>query len=113
MIKTYNTPEVFDVFRATMDELWFSLEYGTYQAVFNDKQNNVEWFFSITKDFSITIYNTILHFKKGERIRTGQSKKIDETNFSKLLLDLDLRIANIRTNEENTYLQALVWSKKF
>lgn len=113
MINIYQSKAVFNIASATIKELNFDLKNGRYYVNFNERLSSIEWFFIIEKDFSIKINNKTINFKVWEKIRIVQSKKIDESWFSKLFLDLDMRIANIRTNESNSYLQALISSKKY
>ncbi|MCF7835001.1 L-histidine N(alpha)-methyltransferase [Candidatus Gracilibacteria bacterium] len=113
MINIYQSKAVFNIASATIKELNFDLKNGRYYVNFNERLSSIEGFFIIEKDFSIKINNKTINFKVGEKIRIVQSKKIDESGFSKLFLDLDMRIANIRTNESNSYLQALISSKKY
>lgn len=113
MMEVYRSKEVFDVFWSTMEELGFDLKKWKYEPIFNERLSAIEGFFMIEKDFDININWKVLWFKSWEKIRIAQSKKMDESWFSKIFLDLDMRIANLRTSESNTYLQALVSSKKF
>jgi uncharacterized SAM-dependent methyltransferase len=112
MIRSYKQKDVFEFVFATLKEIWFSRNYGTLEPIFKERTNTIELIFTIKKKIVITINKQKIQFNKGEKIRVAQSKKIDESWFSKLFLDLDLRIANIRTNESNSYLQALISSKK-
>jgi uncharacterized SAM-dependent methyltransferase len=111
-MKTYNSNEVIDVFMATLEELWCTRKSWLCMPLFNERNKAVEWFFILSEDITFKILDTTVWFTKWERIRVGLSKKLDESSLSQLLLDLDLRIANIRTNETNSYLQVLVGSKK-
>ena len=112
MIKSYNEEIVYNVPMSTISELWFSQKDWYHEAIFNHKTSTIESFFFIKKDFDLIINNKKISFSSWEKIRIMQSRKIDEMQFSKLFLDLDLRIANIRTNYSNSYLQALVWAKR-
>jgi uncharacterized SAM-dependent methyltransferase len=112
MINVYNSDEVAHVMTSTIEELWFNLTHWKYEAIFNERLSAVEWFFIIEKNFTIEIWGKVFSFSPWERIRLAQSKKIDEKWFSELFLELDMRIANLRTNDANTYLQALISSKK-
>ncbi len=113
MMDVYNSKDVSNVFLWTIDELGFPLLKWFYEAIFNERTNAVEWWFVIKEDFEIKIKDTILSFSTKERIRIWQSKKLDESSLSKIFLDLDLRIANIRTDSNNSYLQVLVSPKKY
>jgi len=112
MIRSYQTKEIFDQVGSTAKTIWFDVQEKMYDVSFNEKISSIEIFITIPKSTTIKIKNTLITFQKSEKIRVAQSKKINELEFSRLFLDLDLRIANIRTNETNSYLQALISSKK-
>lgn len=113
MLKTYNHSDSLNVMSATISELWIHINQCIYEATFNEKSSSIEWFVTMNQEINLNIWGTSFKLNKWDTIRIWQSRKIDETTFSKLFLDLDLRIANLRTNESNTYIQALVWPKKF
>jgi len=78
----------------------------------NQQKSAIEIFFIFEGNTSITLLGQTISFKIGERLRLAVSHKINEESLSKIFSTLDVRIANIRTNTSNTYLQALISPKR-
>lgn len=112
MLNWYDAPLSLQHDFWTLKELWVSEKSWEFKLNFNYRTNSVENFFIFSKKVEVNILWENIVFKTWERIRIFKSEKINEAKFSEILLDLDFRIANLRTSEDNTYLQILVWSKK-
>ena len=61
----------------------------------------------------LNIWEYRILFKKWDKIQTLLSKKMDEEKFIKLFLDLDYRIVNLRTNNEDTFIEVMIAPKKY
>ena len=97
---------------ATLEYLWFKKENWNIETIFNKSLLSVETYFVFKNDLNINIEWKEYVFRKWEKIKVFHSKKINEEEFSKILVWLDLRICNLRTSKDNLYLQVLVENKK-
>jgi len=112
MIKNYNSDIVKTLVLSTLSELWISIDSWITYWIFDTSKKLIEMYWKLEENLSLSIASTSIEFQKWERIRIAISQKIDEIKLSQIITDLDLRIANIRTNSANSYLQVLISSKR-
>jgi len=112
MIQSYQNNDVTELVTSTLSELWVDVGIWEIEYIFNQQKSALEIFFIFEGNTSITLLGQTISFKIGERLRLAVSHKINEESLSKIFSTLDVRIANIRTNTSNTYLQALISPKR-
>jgi len=113
MMNWYQTDTVYDLIFSTLETIWVKKEYWTFNTIFNTKNNSVEWYFEANKDLDIKVWKSLIYIEKQDKIRLFRSAKLDEAQFAKLFLDLNLRIASIRTNQSNTFIEVLLSPNKY
>ena len=83
----------------------------------NDKrmENMINWYKS-ENVFNLS-FSTLEYFwlkkEKWDKIKLFQSKKMNESTLTALLLWLDFRVASTRTNLKNTFIQSMIWAKRY
>lgn len=97
---------------ATLDYFWVDINSWKFSTVFNRENSSIESFFTFEKDTLIKIWEKTAEIKSWEKIKLLHSRKINEENFSKMLIWLDFRICNLRTSKDNSYMQVLIENKK-
>lgn len=97
---------------ATLEYLWFKKENWNFETIFNKSLLSVETYFVFRDNLILEMEWKRYMFNEWEKIKIFHSKKINEEEFSKILVWLDLRICNLRTSKDNLYLQVLVENKK-
>jgi hypothetical protein len=112
MLNWYKTKFSHDHDFATLKYLWFKQEYWNFDVIFNNINSSVETYFIFKKNFEIKLDWKKYKFNTWEKIKLFHSKKVNEEEFSKILIGLDLRICNLRTSKDNLHLQSLVENKK-
>lgn len=113
MIEWYKSKDVFNLTFSTLEFFWVNSSEWSYNVIFNKEKNVIEWYFQLNNDLELKIWNKIINFEEWDKIKLFQSKKMNESSFTKLLLDLDLRIWSTRTNIKDTFIQAMIWAKKY
>lgn len=113
LVNTYNNDLAFDVTFSTLEYFWVKKDDGEWNVIFNNKNLSVEIYFEIIKEKIILVWEQKINFKKWDRIKLSQSKKLNEAQFAQMFLDLDLRIASMRTNEKNTFIEMMLSPKKY
>lgn len=111
-IKYYEKNIIQEILFSVLKYLWIKNNQGNYYVEFDYKTNSIECYFEFNIQ-TILQYDTLeAKFEPWERVRIGKSTKRDESNFTKTLLDLNLRIASLNTSYDNNYLQVLVSNKR-
>lgn len=113
MLDWYKTDLVNSAIFSTLEYLWVKKESWIFNSVFNSNNNCVEWYFELIEPIKIILKNSEVSFEKWDKIRLFKSDKMNESQFSNILLKLDLRVWNINTNLNNTYTQVLLWAMKY
>jgi len=113
MIEWYKSSNVFNVLFSTLEYFWLNKINWKYNVFFNKEKNSIEWYFQLINSVTLSIWDNDLIFWKWDKIKLFQSKKMNEGSLTNLLLDLDLRIWSTRTNIKNTFIQTMIWSKKY
>lgn len=91
-----------------LEDLGISPSSGKFEIEYNTVKNQAEIWFYFDKETDIKTSEFKIHFNQGERVLLQKSKKLSETEFSHLLQEVNLRIAMLRTDKNNGYLQAMV-----
>lgn len=113
MVKWYKSKDVFNIVFSTLEYLWLKRSEWDYNVIFNKEKNVIEWYFQLINNLKLRIWEKLISFEKWDKIKLFQSKKMNENSFTKLFLDLDLRIWSTRTNIKDTFIQAMIGSKKY
>ena len=91
--------------------LWLSKSDYNFVVFYNKWKSMIEWYITLLKDSKINLNKNIINLKKWKKILVMKSKKMNELGLSKLFIDLDYRIANLRTNKQDTFVQVMIWNK--
>lgn len=113
MLQTYHNQLVYDFTFSTLEYYGIYLSDGECVVIFNNKEVAIEIYFEFKKQRKIIIWEHKVNFNIWDRVKLWRSKKLNESEFAQLFLDLDLRIANMRTNEKNTFMEIMVAPKKY
>ena len=113
VVQSYNHFLVNNLTFSTLEYFGVSQDKGEWKVIFNNKNAAIEMYFEISTEITITVWNKKISFSQGNRIKLAQSKKLNESQFSQMFLDLDLRIANMRTNTKNTFIEMMLSPKKY
>jgi len=101
MIKEYNSDTVATLVLSTLEELWVATSLWSFYSTFDHSKKLIEMFWKLNEDISLSVASSEIIFQEWERIRVAISQKVDEEKLSQIVSDLDLRIANSRTNPSN------------
>ena len=90
--------------------IWISELKYLYKIIFNKEKSRVEWYIKLKEDI---ITNINIKLKKWMKIQIFKSRKMNELELSKLFLELDYRIASLRTNKKDTFVQIMIGNKEY
>ena len=113
MIEWYKSKDVFNVIFSTLKYFWLKKTEWNYDVFFNKEKNVIECYFQLLNDTQLTVWKNKIFFEKWDKIKILQSKKMNESSFAKLLLDLDFRIWSTRTNIKDTFIETMICSKRY
>lgn len=113
IVKTYDNHLIYDLALSTLENFWLDRTKWTTKVIFNNKHLAIEVYIEMFEDESLLIGNNNVILQKWDRIKLLQSKKLNEAQFAQMFLDLDLRIASMRTNEKNTFIEMMLSPKKY
>ncbi len=105
LIEEYESPEVFKFVIGTLQYFGLDITKWKHKAIFNPRNSAIETYLTID-GYKIT-------FNKGDKVQTLLSKKLDEEKSIRLFLNLDYRIANLRTNSQDTFMEFMIATKKY
>jgi uncharacterized SAM-dependent methyltransferase len=112
-VNAYDNILVNELTFSTLEYFWMTRKQWEWNVIFNNKNIAIEMYFELSEDFLLNTWNKEISFTKWDRIKLAQSKKLNESQFSQMFLDLDLRIANMRTNSKNTFIEIMLSPKKY
>lgn len=98
---------------STIEYLGISKLDAIYSAEFNEKENAISMIATFNKDVSVNINGKDLVFKKDQKIRIAKSEKVDDIKMTKVFDDLNMRIVNMSTSEDDNYVQFCLSNKNF
>jgi uncharacterized SAM-dependent methyltransferase len=113
VVNAYDNILVNELTFSTLEYFWMTRKQWEWNVIFNNKNIAIEMYFELSEDFLLNTWNKEISFTKWDRIKLAQSKKLNESQFSQMFLDLDLRIANMRTNSKNTFIEIMLSPKKY
>ncbi len=109
----YKSDDVFNLAFSTLEYFWLLKERWNYNVIFNTEKNMIEWFFQLKEKVILNIDWNEIFYEKWDKIKLFQSKKMNEYTITRLLLWLDYRVASIRTNLKNTFIQTMISAKRY
>lgn len=113
MLAPYKNNLGFSLAFSTLELFWVARSIWEYNVLYNNSKNTVEGYFELNKDATITLWSNTVKFEKWDKIRLFKSTKMNETQFCQLILNLDLRIASMKTDCNNRLIQMLIWAKRY
>lgn len=113
VINTYDHYLVNDLTFSTLEYFGVKKNEWIWKVIFNNKNTAIEMYFEFSKNTEINISKKNITFLQWDRVKLAQSKKLNEAQFAQMFLDLDLRIASMRTNEKNTFIEMMLSPKKY
>lgn len=113
LINTYEDKKVIDFGFSAIQELGVKKENVLLEIEFNYKESAIEWVSTFKNDTIINIGNKELEFKKGHKIRIGKSEKVNEIKMIKIFEDLNLRVCNFSTSDDDKYIQTCLSNKNY
>ncbi len=113
IIDIYTNNITADLTFSTLEYFWVDRKQWEWKVIFNNKHTTIEVYFEAKENININVWMKKISFLKWDRIKLAQSKKLNESQFSQMFLDLDLRIASMRTNKKNTFIEMLLSPKKY
>lgn len=113
VVEAYTNEITADLTFSTLEYFGLNKNQWEWKVIFNNKNTTIEVYFELYEEVNINVWSKNLWFLKSDRIKLAQSKKLNEPQFAQMFLDLDLRIASMRTNTKNTFIEMLLSPKKY
>jgi uncharacterized SAM-dependent methyltransferase len=113
VVNTYDHYLVNDLTFSTLEYFGVKKNEWIWKVIFNNRNAAIEMYFEFTKHIEIKVWEKNIKFSIWDRVKLAQSKKLNEAQFAQMFLDLDLRIASMRTNEKNTFIEMMLSPKKY
>ena len=84
-----------------------------YDAIWNDKDSQVECWIFIVNDPKIKISLDSFTLEKDERLLLARSLKFNEWTFTKLMSDVGFRTELLTTSENRSYVLSMVQPTRY
>ena len=94
-------------------KIWIDKQKTTYQAIWNDKESQIEIWLTFKEDQKISIGNEFFILEENERLIVCRSIKFNERTFTKLLSDIGFRTEVLITSKDRWYVLSMVQPTRF
>ena len=113
LVTSYRDEKAKNIVFSVLDYLGVDTEMLDYDAEFDMHESAVNAIAICKENITLKINEDILNFNKGQRIRVAKSQKVDEASISKTFSDLNLRVCNLSTTNDDKYMQVCLSNKSF
>ena len=113
LVNNYEDKKVLDFVFSTVQELGIKRKNVLLEVEFNYKESAIEFVVIFQKDTVVNIGNKQIKFKKDNKIRIGKSEKVNEIKMAKIFDNLNLRVCNLSTSDDDKYMQTCIANKNY
>ncbi len=113
VIPHYTGKEVEDLLFTIPLEIGIKKDLVTYQAGWNDKENQIECWMILKNDQKVTVGKDSFQLEADEKILLCRSVKFNEWTFTKLMSDVGFRTELLTTTKDRSYVLSMVQPTRY